>query len=61
MFMARYAYIGIPSAVGGERANYVHVVGGLAGLRFRLQRAHRRADARTFVRTATSAQSEVRR
>ncbi len=35
-FMARYAYIGIPSAMGGQDANYVHVVGGSVGLRFRL-------------------------
>jgi hypothetical protein len=35
-FMARYAYIGITSATGGESANHVHVVGGTAGLRLQL-------------------------
>ena len=35
-FMARYAYIGITSAAGGEGANHVHVVGGSVGLRLQL-------------------------
>ncbi len=35
-FMARYAYIGVPTATGGEGANHVHVVGASVGLRLRL-------------------------
>lgn len=35
-FMARYAYIGITSAAGGQSANHVHVVGGSVGLRLQL-------------------------
>jgi hypothetical protein len=33
-FMARYTFIGIPTAMGGDAANYVHIAGGSVGFKF---------------------------